>query len=452
MKYLFSIILCFIICYNSYSKNITFFNCGIGNSKSEASLASFRSSINKIVNNFIVLNKSNFNSIDSLSQLLFDLNKQNNIFNYNEIYYYQLDSTNCFVINKYNFNLEGLISYLNNNNFIAEQKGREFTFQIKELLIKEQIEDEFFKDVVNISHQILQKSLDFNISNTNPKAVDVDSKYWSISNKIDIFSNDKIVSNNNFLINSFTYFSLNDTDLAIYKNLNKETFNFELNYKLKKYDFSFRKLTNVKLLDTFLKNWNWYLLNFNLKDSKFNLNFYNANFNVYLSPNSSNLGNCKYNLIDSHNKIASISWSENKTIEELDSFKPLTIKVNNESNNPIFFNTIDKKSSIIDTSNSSIHSPEFPGGNLAFAKYIQTHFRVSDAARESGKNGVRIITKFIVNTDGSISDVKLLNSVGYGLDEEALRVVRNFPKWTPGSKNGIIVESTVTLPLNIDIE
>jgi protein TonB len=96
--------------------------------------------------------------------------------------------------------------------------------------------------------------------------------------------------------------------------------------------------------------------------------------------------------------------------------------------------------------------PEFPGGERAMTDFIQKHFRVSDAARESGQDMARVTVRFIVDSEGNISDVKLVRGVGYGLDEEALRTVRSFPKWKAGKQNGKAVPVIFTLPITVSIE
>jgi len=96
--------------------------------------------------------------------------------------------------------------------------------------------------------------------------------------------------------------------------------------------------------------------------------------------------------------------------------------------------------------------PEFPGGERAMSDFIQKHFRVTDAARESGQDMARVTVRFIVDSEGSISDVKLVRGVGYGLDEEALRIVRSFPKWKAGKQNGKAVPVIFTLPITVSIE
>lgn len=90
--------------------------------------------------------------------------------------------------------------------------------------------------------------------------------------------------------------------------------------------------------------------------------------------------------------------------------------------------------------------PEFPGGVEAMQKYLMENIKYPSEAKENGIQG-RVICQFIVNTDGSVSDVNVLRSAGELLDAEAVRVIESMPKWNPGIKDGKIVRVKFTLPL-----
>ena len=80
--------------------------------------------------------------------------------------------------------------------------------------------------------------------------------------------------------------------------------------------------------------------------------------------------------------------------------------------------------------------PEFPGGQSALKKYMSDNVRYPALAAEYGKQGTAII-QFVVNADGSISDVEVVRSASdSSLDKEAIRVVKSMPKWNPGKKYG----------------
>jgi periplasmic protein TonB len=78
---------------------------------------------------------------------------------------------------------------------------------------------------------------------------------------------------------------------------------------------------------------------------------------------------------------------------------------------------------------------EFPGGQEQLVSYIQSNLHYTAEAKANNIQGV-VVLEFIVNKDGSLSDFKVLKSLGHGLDEEAMRIVKSMPKWKPGSLNG----------------
>jgi TonB family protein len=95
--------------------------------------------------------------------------------------------------------------------------------------------------------------------------------------------------------------------------------------------------------------------------------------------------------------------------------------------------------------------PGFPGGNQACATYLRTNIKYPAEARKNKIQG-RVITSFVVMKDGSIGDVKVLNGIGYGADEEAVRVIKNMPKWYPGMQNGHPVNVQYTMPIAFTLD
>ncbi len=91
--------------------------------------------------------------------------------------------------------------------------------------------------------------------------------------------------------------------------------------------------------------------------------------------------------------------------------------------------------------------PHFPGGKEALANYLRENINYPTEAIEKNIKG-RVIIGFVINKDGSISDIKIVKGIGYGCDEEAIRLVKNFPKFIPGTKEGKPTLSTFYLPIN----
>lgn len=93
------------------------------------------------------------------------------------------------------------------------------------------------------------------------------------------------------------------------------------------------------------------------------------------------------------------------------------------------------------------HQAEFPGGMEAFAQYLQKNLKYPQTAVKANISG-KVYIQFIVNQDGSTSNFDVLKSVGYGLDEEAIRVLKTIPQWTAGVHKGQKVNSRFTVPIN----
>lgn len=96
-------------------------------------------------------------------------------------------------------------------------------------------------------------------------------------------------------------------------------------------------------------------------------------------------------------------------------------------------------------------NPEFPGGAAEMYKYLGKNIRYPGAASRANIQG-RVFLQFVVNTDGSITDVQVVKGVGFGCDEEAVRVVKGMPKWKPGRQSGRAVRVKYTLPVNFQLE
>ncbi len=95
--------------------------------------------------------------------------------------------------------------------------------------------------------------------------------------------------------------------------------------------------------------------------------------------------------------------------------------------------------------------PSFPGGDGKMMKYIQDHINYPDMAKEMDIKGT-VYVGFVVEPDGSITNVQVLKGIGGGCDKEAKRVVRNMPKWEPGSQQGRKVRVNVKIPIKFRLQ
>ncbi|NLA24564.1 MAG: energy transducer TonB [Bacteroidales bacterium] len=94
--------------------------------------------------------------------------------------------------------------------------------------------------------------------------------------------------------------------------------------------------------------------------------------------------------------------------------------------------------------------PEFPGGEAELLKYIAQNTKYPEIAKENGIQG-RVFVQFVIGADGSVTRVSLARGVDHYLDNEAIRVVKTLPKWTPGKQRGKSVPVTYVIPINFKL-
>jgi len=123
--------------------------------------------------------------------------------------------------------------------------------------------------------------------------------------------------------------------------------------------------------------------------------------------------------IDLQQKEYADSISGNKVLDEIKDLTPLTV--------------IDVK-------------PSFPGGDDAMIRYLIANIKYPPIAKESGITGIVKLT-FLVEKDGTITNIKVVNGIGGGCNDEAIRVVNTMPKWNPGKKKGKSIRTQIQIPI-----
>ena len=114
------------------------------------------------------------------------------------------------------------------------------------------------------------------------------------------------------------------------------------------------------------------------------------------------------------------------------------------------FMTAHAQKTVVSQTNQKVYDsveqmPEYPGGMQAMIEFIQSNLRYPDDAAKQKVEG-RVMVQFVVETDGSVSDVHVAKQVFPSLDAEAIRVVQAMPKWTPGKDKGEVVRVKYNLP------
>ncbi|MCR5199134.1 MAG: energy transducer TonB [Prevotella sp.] len=95
--------------------------------------------------------------------------------------------------------------------------------------------------------------------------------------------------------------------------------------------------------------------------------------------------------------------------------------------------------------------PQFPGGDGALMQYLSSHIKYPVVAEENGIQG-RVVCTFVVERNGSITDVRVVKSVDPSLDKEAVRVIKGMPNWIPGKQNGSAVRVKYTVPVTFRLQ
>ena len=109
-----------------------------------------------------------------------------------------------------------------------------------------------------------------------------------------------------------------------------------------------------------------------------------------------------------------------------------------ESNQNQIYNTVETK-------------PEYPGGIGKFYQYVGQNYRIPNELQKTGVNGT-VIVSFVVEKDGSLTDIKVIRDLGYGTGAEAIRVLKKSKKWAPGIQEGRPVRVSYTLPIRLVVE
>ena len=125
-----------------------------------------------------------------------------------------------------------------------------------------------------------------------------------------------------------------------------------------------------------------------------------------------------------------IGTDENTTVVPTEAVSPLAV---DENENVLSWRVVEQL-------------PDFPGGIVEFMKWLTRSLKYPDAARRQKIQGT-VQVSFIVNKDGSVSDIKLLKSVDKLLDDEALRVMKSMPQWKAGEDKGQPCRTMITIPI-----
>ena len=120
------------------------------------------------------------------------------------------------------------------------------------------------------------------------------------------------------------------------------------------------------------------------------------------------------------------------------------------------FTTVSAQKTVVSQKNEDVFDiveqmPEYPGGMQALFEFLKENIKYPEDAQKQKVEG-RVLVKFVVETDGSISNIEVAKNAFPSLDAEAERVVRIMPKWTPGKQKGQVVRVKFMLPINFSLK
>lgn len=136
--------------------------------------------------------------------------------------------------------------------------------------------------------------------------------------------------------------------------------------------------------------------------------------------------------------------NENKEIGDI---KPVLDGTKSDSTQFVTDNTEMNSNPIVDFPDIE---PDFPGGYKQWINWLSDNFVYPELDLENGNQGI-VYLQFVVEKDGSITDIEIVRGVSFGIDREAKRLLKSSPNWTPGRVSGIAVRTRLRLPINFVI-
>lgn len=118
--------------------------------------------------------------------------------------------------------------------------------------------------------------------------------------------------------------------------------------------------------------------------------------------------------------------------------------------------TVSAQKTVVSQKNQKVYEvvdqmPEFPGGMPALIEFLQKNVKYPADAEKQKVEG-RVLVSFVVETDGSVTDIQVMKKAFPSLDAEALRVAKAMPNWTPGKHKGKLVRVHYSLPISFRLK
>ncbi len=439
---------------------------GSGMSKEDANQDALKSCISLAISGLTPSNLNPNLSSETIQNLILN---SSTFLDYSVAYDDQLPNGKIASTLNVRINTDSFINVLRNAGINIEFKGGKIALQIKQMILNEQSETESIFRMMEFLDRPMHFVFDYKINSSFPKSLDDTNKEWAIPLRVQVITNKNIDFCSKFFFHTLSELSVGPEELSLFEKMNKKTFPIKINYQGNQYNLLLRKQFSLSLIKRFVEKWENYLLNFKVNEGK---NEFVGN-EVILLRNESNYvdrprneskinAKKEYPFVLNKNSIeidiqlpkalqlvGQYSWDDVKTLSELEYIEDYSVESRGfMTYNDIIKNT--KNENSLDTNEEIFtvveHLAEFPGGSGAWGRYLNKTLKYPSDAQRANVGG-RVLVSFVVNIDGSIDDVKLEKGIGYGCDEEAIRVVKSMPRWNPAKLSGRAVRSTFTQPI-----
>lgn len=139
-----------------------------------------------------------------------------------------------------------------------------------------------------------------------------------------------------------------------------------------------------------------------------------------------------------------VRWQYSFPINVIGNEPPDAAKLYDFTQNSSVIPVIEEENQVYNTAGIEVR-PEFPGGEEALNKYLKDNYKNPQKDLKG-----KVYATFIIEKDGSLSDIKILRDLGYGTGAEAIRVLKKSPKWTPGKQNDKVVRVLYSIPIIVN--
>lgn len=459
MKSIFITILCVLTMNVLYSqqadKTVSITVSGSGKTQDEAKQSALRSAIEQAFGAFIS-SKTEILNDQLLAEQITSV-ATGNIQSYSMLNESQLPNGSWGVTLKAIVSVSKLTSFVESKGIAIEFKGGLFAINIKQQMLNEQGEINAIHNLEGLLHETMQTAFDYTISYKSPKSQDSENKNWEIPLTVTVKTNQNIDFCANYCINTLSGISLSADEVATYKDLNKTVYPVTINSNGRNdqpITFYLRNKASLIALESIGRNWEFYNRLFTIESSIKKLNGIGKTVKLtkFLEYNNKIddrgrgvFSGFTLNFLTANIEASIFEWNDLLSIdqvEKMDGYKVIPRgKVSHLEGLYVIYDTED--GDIIFDDKDLDEKAGYPGGVRGWQKFLQM-------LRLDSCNG-KLVFQCVVNTDGSIQDLKLVSeSLGLECEREVILSINNLRFWSPGKKEGKLVRSRIFISLAVN--